>query len=308
MLTNQNILRLIQFDDSGNFKINVFINDYEKMNGDIQVNKKSKITFNTTLNKARIISKNIDQLYKEDNSLDHYDINFNDLQEQNKTQKIIEAFQLLLNSFGNSVNISNEQQHIFSLILEYLGENGIINNESIVDIISCMKRENKNIIISAGNSNKSPYSTHKFTYDSDKLTNFYYNFTDYFFANGEDDTEGWIEFDFNDKKINLKTYHIRSSHNYNPKSWRIEGSNDKKSWDVLDYQKDAIKLSEHYEEENFECKPNETYYRFIRYVQIEQWTNDIDKIINIADIKFFGTINNSEGIMNEDLGFDDIFD
>lgn len=76
----------------------------------------------------------------------------------------------------------------------------------------------------------------------------------------------------------------------------------------MDYQKDAIKLSEHYEEENFECKPNETYYRFIRYVQIEQWTNDIDKIINIADIKFFGTINNSEGIMNEDLGFDDIFD
>ena len=106
----------------------------------------------------------------------------------------------------------------------------------------------------------------------------------------------------------MKTYQIRSCFNYNPKSWRIERSNDKNNWDILDYQKDVIKLSENYEQENFECQTNENYYQFIRYVQMEQWNNTMVKIINISDIKFFGTFNNNDRIMNEDLGYSDIFD
>lgn len=62
------------------------------------------------------------------------------------------------------------------------------------------------------------------------------------------------------------------------------------------------------EQENFECQTNENYYQFIRYVQMEQWNNTMVKIINISDIKFFGTFNNNDRIMNEDLGYSDIFD
>ena len=116
------ILRLLEFDDSKEFKIIVHIKEDIQNENNIQVSKESNITINTTINKARVISKNINEIYIVDQTIDHYEIELNNIQEKNKTRKVVEVFNLLLNSIGQEININEELGLIF-LIIEYqLGE------------------------------------------------------------------------------------------------------------------------------------------------------------------------------------------
>ena len=67
----------------------------------------------------------------------------------------------------------------------------------------------------------------------------------YFHSNAEEN--GWICFDFKDKKVIPTDYTIRSfpyvPNCFHPRSWVIEGSNDKYSWDIIDEKKDCPYLN-----------------------------------------------------------------
>lgn len=58
---------------------------------------------------------------------------------------------------------------------------------------------------------------------------------------------------------------------YNPKSWRIVGSNDRKEWTVLDHEEDCSTLNGSCKQNRFACDENGDYYRYIRYIQDDSW-------------------------------------
>ena len=55
--------RLLQNDKSGIFKIIINISSKEKINEELLIQKENKIIINTTVNKARVISKIITEEY-----------------------------------------------------------------------------------------------------------------------------------------------------------------------------------------------------------------------------------------------------
>ena len=98
------LLRLINFDDSREFKIIVNIKNEEQNDNNINISKETKITVITTINKARVISRNIDELYQADQGIGQYEIELNNIQERNKAHKVVEVFNILLKSIGQEVN------------------------------------------------------------------------------------------------------------------------------------------------------------------------------------------------------------
>ena len=66
-----------------------------------------------------------------------------------------------------------------------------------------------------------------------------------------------IDFDFVNKKINMKSYSICSSffpmYSYHPKSWQFVGSNDHKNWDLIDMKENKSELRGPKKCSNFEC-------------------------------------------------------
>lgn len=104
--------------------------------------------------------------------------------------------------------------------------------------------------------------------------------------------DGWIEFDFGSRAINLTSYTIRARHCFCPKSWRIVGSNDHESWEVIDHRVNNSKLNGKYKQHRFESTKSDNYYRYIRYIQEDQWTYGLfmDDCISLTRIEFFGSI------------------
>ena len=124
------LLRLINFDDSREFKIIVSMKEEEQSDNHIQVSKETRITINTTINKARVISKKIDELYHADQGIGQYEIELNNIQERNKARKVVEVFNILLKSIGQEVNIPEELAVIFLIIQNNLGEDIEGNNNN----------------------------------------------------------------------------------------------------------------------------------------------------------------------------------
>ena len=62
--------RLIQNDDSQNFHLN------------FQITKKSKSIINISINKARVISRKINEIYQVDPTIDKYEIKINELTDE----------------------------------------------------------------------------------------------------------------------------------------------------------------------------------------------------------------------------------
>ena len=127
------LLRLINFDDSREFKIIVKIKDEEQNDDNIQVSKETKIIVNTTINKARVISKYIDELYQTYQGIEQYEIELENIKETNKTYKVVQVFNILLKSIGQEVNIPEELAVIFLIIQYHLGEDTDENNGNNVN-------------------------------------------------------------------------------------------------------------------------------------------------------------------------------
>ena len=128
-------------------------------------------------------------------------------------------------------------------------------------------------------------------YGPDRINSGYVN---YFGRNDLPESAGWIEFDFGERKVNLKSYTIRSNisnsnTNFHPKSWRIAGSNDGTTWSVLNRQTNSGELNGVHKQHRFECESSGEYYRYIRYIQEDTWSNQ-KYCINLACIELFGSI------------------
>ena len=117
------------------------------------------------------------------------------------------------------------------------------------------------------------------------------------------ETHSFIKFDFGpSKKIDLYSYFIRSNlgspSNYShPKSWRIMGSNDCKSWCQIDRQKNVEDLNGQYHQHHFECKnashgSNSSRFRYIKYIQEDSWLEERPYNVYITYFELYGDIFN----------------
>lgn len=130
-------------------------------------------------------------------------------------------------------------------------------------------------------------------YDEDHINDHYSN-NDGGYNPLPNENEGWIEFDFVKRKINLTSYTLRTSGHgrgtYHAKSWRIVGSNDRNSWELLDQQANNSSLYGKYLQHRFECENNHKYYRYIRYVQDDSWLSNREHNVFLTCVEFFGSL------------------
>lgn len=102
--------RLIQNDDSQNFQL-IF---------SIPEKSKTIITFNISINKARVISKKINEIYQIDPTIDKYEIKINELNDE--IYEYEEAISTVIKSTIEKVQIKNEKLKYLNKILFLLGE------------------------------------------------------------------------------------------------------------------------------------------------------------------------------------------
>ncbi|KAK8838437.1 hypothetical protein M9Y10_033064 [Tritrichomonas musculus] len=164
--------------------------------------------------------------------------------------------------------------------------------DELCGIISYMKKNCGDSLkfSDAGDPSACP-TINLFSYDSDHINDVYENQ-----RNGQaEESDGWVEVDFRDRKVNLTSYTIRSCANskdrYNkPKSWRIAGSNDRSNWDVLDHQVDCSLVNGEYMQHKFDCTNNHKFYRYIRYKQEDSWSSRYPFNIRLTCLELFGSI------------------
>jgi hypothetical protein len=107
----------------------------------------------------------------------------------------------------------------------------------------------------------------------------------------EDESNPWICFKFNTKKIILSGYLFRSLHDnsyFNPKSWKLEASNDNSNWILIDNQVNRDWVTREWIEVYFpvETKNGYSYFKFTQTGKTYQ--GQIRFVLNF--VEFFGTI------------------
>ena len=107
----------------------------------------------------------------------------------------------------------------------------------------------------------------------------------------KDIKNSWIQFDFKSKYISLKSYLISSFHG--PKSWKIEGSNDLKSFILLDLQKNLLDF-QNQNTKVFKIENNKNKFRYIRITQGDEggwYYNDKNSnFFQLSFVEFYGNI------------------
>lgn len=111
------------------------------------------------------------------------------------------------------------------------------------------------------------------------------------------DQNGFIQYDFKEKKVKPSYYTIRSRNaninNHHLKSWAIDGSNNgENDWKVLDTQDNVSYLNGPNAFHTFQIKENlgeKEFYRFLR-LRITGPTTSSSYQICITGIEFFGSI------------------
>ena len=170
------------------------------------------------------------------------------------------------------------------------------NGNELSGIIDYLQKQNGadleagNILKLSGGGYPNPSFpiTNLIKYNSNNMNSeFYYNYC----SGTPSSSDGWIEFDFVNKTVNLTSYTIRASDYYYPKSWRIVGSNDHEHWEDIDHRVNNSELNGGYKQHRFENTKSDKYYRYIRYIQEEQWNgSSCNYCIYLTRIELFGTI------------------
>lgn len=324
--------RILKNDTSDPFSIIITFKSVTNQDENIIIEKQNQILIKTTVNKARVISKTIDEMYTIDPSLKQFEFEIKN-SENTKTNDIIEIFQLILKSINEEITISGDQHEMFLSIINLLGEeetNSIVNanvnqnenqqqeeqqrnemnifkcdfeGDELSGIISCIRQMtgeilNGNDIIrmsSGGTQDPNHPLTNIVKYDADHIDNYFYNFLMPIKSN-----DGWIEFDFLNRKVQITSYTIRTNmyyqFYYHPKTWKIIGSNDHLKWDLIDIQNDREEMNGVSKQNRYTCNRNNcNFYQYIRFVQIENWGDKSNKgFIYLSCIEFFGSISSSE--------------
>lgn len=104
---------------------------------------------------------------------------------------------------------------------------------------------------------------------------------------------GYVCFDFKDRKIKLKNYSIKRQHEFqggcNMKSWTVEGSADGSAWTKIDEHMNDPSLNGSNNVVTFNTNGNESFYRFIKFTQTGRSWGDNDYIL-IGAIEMYGMI------------------
>lgn len=315
--------RLLINDQSGQFRIVIEIKYTNKQKDDIQIEKQKQIIINTTVNKARIISKIIDEQFSNNKSIDQYVFTLEQL-DQNGNHKyrledIIHVFRALIESNGNEITVTKDEENLLNQILSFL-DNGTDNGRTYegkigLSIIECKYYDNNkfngifsyikqstNGVVNGKNDHlrlkgrgKNPCHqlSNLLLYDDANIDRGYVNV-----KNGFPEIQDFIEFDFVNRKINMTSYTIRTIYNetnvYHPKTWKMIGSNDQIKWEIIDMKENNGELNGPYRCCHFECTTTGQYYRYIRYVQIDNWhlpyNREFRYYIGLSAIEFFGSI------------------
>lgn len=99
--------------------------------------------------------------------------------------------------------------------------------------------------------------------------------------------------DFKDKKVALTGYSLKShstAWNYDSffKSWKIEGSNDKDNWTLVDEQKNSTVLHSFLAEGHWSCK-KPAPYKYFRIMMTDMNTQN-NYCMKLHAIELFGQI------------------
>ena len=268
---------------------------------------------NTTVNKARIISKVINDKFLNDVNIDQYVFTVGD--HIFEINDIANIFCELLKSNGNDISITEDKRNLLNQVLAILDdesndENNELNiieckyssNNQFDGIISYIKKRTNDVVdgnndhlrLSGGQAYKDCPLSNLLLFDD--ILKVYSNLYDYSIPRSEKDA--FIEFDFVNRKINVKSYTIRTSYfcpnYYHPKTWKLVGSNDKQNWELIDMKENNEELNGTNNYSHFECSHTGQYYRYIKYLQIDNWNLDSLKYnVIIAAIEFFGSIKSS---------------
>lgn len=108
-------------------------------------------------------------------------------------------------------------------------------------------------------------------------------------------SNGFILIDFKDKQVSFSKYYfsvpVQENGNYTgrPKSWMIEGSNDKNSWDLIDRKENITSLKDWGNSSSFSC--SNVSNKFYRFIRINEIINHQDNhYFLLSEIEFYGSI------------------
>ena len=169
----------------------------------------------------------------------------------------------------NGIPILFKEKSEFDGIIKYI--QNLTQNTNNIDITSSS--------IMSNDSSRSPLNVISFDNRKNIFTS-------------ENVEDSWICFDFIDKKVIPLNYSIRSCNSSiscaNPKSWVLEGSNDKRKWDIVDKQENSQFLNGSNFVRNFVIQnPVFTEFRYLRLRQTEPNWCDNNRLY-IDAIEFFG--------------------
>jgi hypothetical protein len=104
-------------------------------------------------------------------------------------------------------------------------------------------------------------------------------------------TDNWIEFDLRNLRVQVSAYSIPGSDRYVMQSWNLIGSNDHKTWTLIDLVRDA-KITKDGNWRTFLCTRNSGPFRYVRYVQHANSERDekCQYFIQISGMEFFGSV------------------
>lgn len=302
--------RLLSNDKSTDFKIILEIK-YSKEQNDILIQKQKRIIFQTTINKARVVSKVNNEHYTHDQTLNEYIFSFSKMN-QITIADIIDVVSTMIEKDWYEL-IQEEKRNLYEQIMTIFDTDKDTNEE--YKIIECQYKEDKKfdgiisyILKTNGNDEDLTLTSgcgnyYGAQYDISNLL----LMDDCYMAKGfmgcvYDKNSAWIEYDFGKRKINMTSYTIRSLSRFyyqcQPRTWKFIGSNDHEKWELIDFKKDNDVLNKGYCIGHFECVRTGKFYRYIRYVQIGNWNqyetckncHHYRYIISLSSIEFFGSI------------------
>ena len=113
----------------------------------------------------------------------------------------------------------------------------------------------------------------------------------------QDLPNSWIQFDFIQREVSITSYSINTG--WKPKSWKVEGSTDGSTFEIIDnkvdttdFQNSNNSFNSPSAQKNFPVNPNNKYYRYIRFTSTGiNWHNQYH--FCFYRIELFGFITNN---------------
>jgi len=104
----------------------------------------------------------------------------------------------------------------------------------------------------------------------------------------------WIQYDFKERKVSITSYSMNDG--YRDKSWKVEGSTDGSTFEIIDNKVDTTdfqnsngKFNDPSAQKNFPVQHNNKYYRYIRITSTSKNWNNTDWFI-LFRVEFFGFV------------------